>query len=84
MWVEMATEISRKFAYKCVDCSRHNRIKGAIVHTFSDGIFDSVVIDFDWTRPVLAMARYSQTILLKYAVQSRCATKPPASVPLLA
>ena len=29
MWVEMASEISKKYAYKCVDHSRHNRINGA-------------------------------------------------------
>ena len=29
MWVGMASEMSKKYAYKCVDRSRHNRIKGA-------------------------------------------------------
>ena len=29
MLVGMASEISKKYTYKCVDCSRHNGIKGA-------------------------------------------------------
>ena len=30
MLVGMASEISKKYAYKCVDRSRHNIIKGAM------------------------------------------------------
>ena len=29
MLVGMASEISNNYTYKCVDCSRHNGIKGA-------------------------------------------------------
>ena len=28
-WYGMDREISKKYAYKCVDRARHNRIKGA-------------------------------------------------------
>ena len=28
--VGMASEISKNYKYKCVDCSRHNEIKGAM------------------------------------------------------
>ena len=29
MLLGMASEISKSYTYKCVDCSRHNEIKGA-------------------------------------------------------
>ena len=42
--------ISKNYTYKCVDCSRHNRIMGAkalmcilSAHTVSQGYIDSVV-----------------------------------------
>ena len=35
MLVEMASEISKKEAFKCVDPSRHNGIKGAMTKTCS-------------------------------------------------
>ena len=53
MLVGMASQISKNYTYKCVDRSRHNRIKGAkainvhtnqiLAHTFSHGTLDSVV-----------------------------------------
>ena len=32
MLVGMANKISKNYTYKCVDCSRHNEIKGAKAH----------------------------------------------------
>ena len=54
MLVGMESEISKNYTYKCVDRSRHNRIKGAkakinvhtnqiLADTFSHGTLDSVV-----------------------------------------
>ena len=47
MLVGMASEISKKHTYKCVDRSVHHRIKGAkavlLAYTFSHGTLDSVV-----------------------------------------
>ena len=44
-----------------------------------------ILMDFDWTRPMLAVARNSQTMianLLKYAVHGIGSTKSPAATSL--